>query len=156
MSRFPSAGDSASWVKLSPGNDESAVKRRSGKTGNPWLRQTLVECAWAATRDGYLKAQFLHLRRRRGERKAIVAVAHSIVVIAYHVLKEGRPYEDLGSDWFLRRRRPDLLTRRLVRQLERLGHTVTLEPPQEGARAASYFPSRPCPGLRKLPGLKSP
>ena len=75
----------------------------------------------------------MHLRRRRGERKAIIAVAHSILVIAYHVLKQRRAYEDLGSDWFLRRQRPDLLTRRLVRQLERLGHQVTLAPLQEVA-----------------------
>jgi transposase len=132
MSRFPTDRHCASWVKLSPGNDESAGKRRSGKTGkgNPWLRATLIECARAATRsrDGYLKAQYLRLRRRRGDKKAIVAVAHSILVITYHVLKDGRPYNDLGGDWFERRERPDLLVRRLTRQLERLGHRVTLEP----------------------------
>ena len=90
----------------------------------------LIECAPAASRsrDGYLKAQYLHLRRRRGDKKAIVAVAHSILVIAYHVLKQGHPYDDLGGDWFIRRAEPEALTRRLSRQLEQLGHRVTLEP----------------------------
>ena len=132
MSVFPSDRHCASWAKVCPGTEESAGKRRSGKTGkgNQWLRECLIECARSATlaRDGYLKAQYLQLRRRRGDKKAIVAVAHSILVIAYHVLKEDRPYHDLGSDFFLRRQRPDLLTRRLVRQLESLGHSVTLEP----------------------------
>jgi transposase len=130
MSRFPTDRHCASWVKVCPGTEESAGKRRSGKTGkgNPWLRSTLIECARAASRsrNGYLKAQYLRLRR--GDKKAIVAVAHSILVIAYHVLKEGRPYDDLGGDWFERRERPELLVRRLTRQLEHLGHRVILEP----------------------------
>jgi transposase len=132
MSVFPSHRHCASWAKLCPGTEESAGKRRSGKTGkgNQWLRDCLIECARAATlsRAGYLKAQYLQLRRRRGDKKAIVAVAHSILVIAYHILKEERPYEDPGGDFFLRRQRPDVLTRRLARQLETLGHRVTLEP----------------------------
>jgi transposase len=132
MSRFPSDRHAASWAALCPGNDESAGKRRSGRTrkGDTWLKETLLESALAAsrTRDTYLKAQYLRLRRRRGEKKALVAVAHSILIIAYHVLHESRPYEELGSDWFLRRESPTHLTRRLTRQLERLGHRVTLEP----------------------------
>jgi transposase len=132
MSRFPSDRHAASWAALCPGNDESAGKRRSGRTrkGDTWLKETLLECALAAsrTRDTYLKAQYLRLRRRRGEKKALVAVAHSILIIAYHVLHEGRPYEELGGDWFLRRESPTHLTRRLTRQLEQLGHRVTLEP----------------------------
>jgi transposase len=132
MSRFPTHRHCARWARLCPGNDESAGKRRSGRTGkgNPWLREILIECARAASRsrDTYLKAQYLRLRRRRGDSKAIVAVAHSILVSAYHILKEGEPYHELGFDHFERRERPDLLTRRLTRQLEQLGHRVTLEP----------------------------
>lgn len=132
MSVFPSDRHCASWAKVCPGTEESAGKRRSGKTGkgNQWLRECLIECARAVTlsRDGYLKAQYLHVRRRRGDKKAIVAVAHSILVIAYHVLKDDQPYHDLGGDFFLRRQRPDILARRLVRQLEALGHRVSLEP----------------------------
>jgi transposase len=132
MSRFPSSRHCARWLRLCPGNDESAGKRRSGKTGhgNPWLREILIECARAASRsrDTYLKAQYLRIRRRRGDSKAIVAVAHSILVSAYHILKEEQPYRDPGFDYFERRERPDLLVRRLTRQLEQLGHRVTLEP----------------------------
>ena len=132
MSRFPSHRHCARWARLSPGNDESAGKRRSGKTGrgNPWLREILIECARAAARskDTYLKAQYLHLRRRRGDSKAIVAVAHSILVSAYHILNNGEPYHDLGFDHFQRRQHPDHLVRQLTRQLEQLGHRVTLEP----------------------------
>jgi transposase len=132
MSRFPTDRHAASWAALSPGNDASAGKRRSGRTrkGDRWLRESLTECALAAirTRNTYFKAQYLRLRRRRGEKKAIIAVAHSLLVIAYHVLNEQRPYHELGDDWFLRRDNPDALTRRLTRQLERLGHRVTLEP----------------------------
>jgi transposase len=132
MSRFPSDRHAASWASLSPGNDSSAGKRRSGRTrkGDQWLRESLTECALAAsrTRNTYLKAQYLRLRRRRGEKKAIIAVAHSLLVIAYHLLKEQRPYHELGDDWFLRRDNPTALAHRLARQLERLGHHVTLEP----------------------------
>jgi transposase len=131
MSVFPSDRHCASWAKVCPGTEESAGTRRSGRTGkgNQWLRECLIECARAATlaRDGYLKAQYLQLRRRRVDKKAIVAVAHSILVIAYHILSADRSYEDLGGDFFLRQRRPDILARRLVRQLESLGHRVTLE-----------------------------
>jgi transposase len=132
MSRFPTDRHAASWASLSPGNDSSAGKRRSGRTrkGDQWLRESLTECALAAsrTRNTYLKAQYLRLRRRRGEKKAIIAVAHSLLVIAYHVLKTERPYHELGDDWFLRRDNPTALARRLTHQLERLGHRVTLEP----------------------------
>jgi len=132
MNVFPSDRHAASWVSLCPGNRRSAGKSSSGSTrkGNPWLRETLVESARAAsrTRDSYLKSQYLRLRRRRGDQKAIVAVAHSILVIAYHILKEGKPYQELGGDYFERRERPELLARRLTQQLERLGHRVTLEP----------------------------
>jgi transposase len=133
MSRFPSHRHAASWAAICPGHDESAGKRRSGKTrnGNRWLRTALIEAANSAagrTRGTYLNAQYLRLKSRRGHSKAIVAVAHSILVSAYHVLTEGRPYADLGSDYFARREDSEHLTRRLVRQLERLGQRVTVEP----------------------------
>jgi transposase len=132
MSRFPTDRHAASWASLCPGNEESAGRRKSGRTrkGDEWLKECLTECALAAarTRNTYLKAQYLRLRRRRGEKKAIIAVAHSLLVIAYHVLKEDRPYQELGDDWFLRRDNPAALVRRLTRQLERLGQRVTVEP----------------------------
>jgi transposase len=132
MSRFPSDRHAASWAAVCPGNDESAGKRRSGRMrkGNNWLRETLIECAHAATRtkDGYLRSQFHRIRRRRGPKKAIAAVAHSILVIAYHLLRTGRPYADLGGDYFQRREDPIRVAKRLVAQLERLGQHVTLEP----------------------------
>jgi hypothetical protein len=117
---------------MCPGNEESAGKRRSGKTrkGSKWLRSALVEAAHAASRSKgtYLSAQYARLRGRRGPRKAAVAVGHSILVIAYHILERGRPYHELGDDYFDQRRSKEAYTKRLVRQLERLGHQVALEP----------------------------
>ena len=130
MSVFPTPKHLASWAKVCPGNDESAGKRRSGKTGkgNKWLRATLTESANAATRtkDAYLAAQYHRLRGRRGHSKAVTAVGHSILTAVWHMLQTGEVYNDLGGDYFTRQN-PDRLTRRLVRQLEALGHTVTLE-----------------------------
>src|SRR5918995_3549202 len=139
MERFPSHRHAASWAAVCPGHDESAGKRHSGKTrkGDSWLRVALIEAANSAagrTKDTYLRAQYLRIKRRRGHKKAIVAVAHSILVSAYHVLAEDRPYEELGGDYFLRREDRDRITQRLVRQLRRLGHSVTLEPVAEPAR----------------------
>jgi transposase len=133
MSRFPSDRHAASWAAICPGHDESAGKRRSGKTrnGNRWLRTALIEAANSAsgrTRGTYLNAQYLRLKSRRGHGKAIVGVAHSILVSAYHILERGHTYEELGGDYFARRVDTEHLTRRLVRQLERLGQTVTLTP----------------------------
>jgi transposase len=131
MSRFPSDRHAASWAALCPGNNESAGKRRSGKTrkGNPHLRAALIEAANAAIRskNTYLRAQYEQVKRRRGHKKAIVAVAHSILIAAYHILKDDVPYQDLGGDHFARRADPERITKRLVAQLERLGHTVTLQ-----------------------------
>ena len=131
MSRFATDRHAASWVSICPGNDESAGKRRSGRTrrGNPHLRAALVESANAAARskDTYLRAQYEQVKRRRGHKKAIVAVAHSILIAAYHILKDDVPYQDLGGDYFTRRADPNRIAKRLVAQLERLGHTVTLE-----------------------------
>jgi transposase len=132
MARFPSAAHLASWAGMCPGNDESAGKRRSGKTrkGSKWLRSVLVEAAHAASRSKgtYLSAQYARLRGRRGPKKAAVAVGHSILVISYHILERGRPYQELGEDYFDQRRSKEAYTKRLVRQLERLGNQVALEP----------------------------
>jgi transposase len=131
MSRFPTHRHLASWAGMCPGNDESAGKRRSGKTqkGSKWLRDTLVQAAHAAarTKNTYLAAQYARLQGRRGKKRAAVAVGHSILVSAYHVLSSGVSYKELGDDWLLTRER-EAQTRRLVRQLSRLGHIVTLEP----------------------------
>jgi transposase len=119
-----------------PGNDETAGKRRTSKTrkGSKWLSQTLVECAKSANRskDTYLAAQYARLRARRGANKATIAVCHSILTAAWHMLTTGETYTDPGGDYFARRD-PERTRKRLVGQLERLGYTVTL---QEGAAAA--------------------
>lgn len=131
MGRWPSAKHLGSWAKLSPGNNESGGKRRSGQTGkgNPWLKSALVEAAQAVshTNDNYLAAQYHRLAARRGKKKAVVAVAHSILVIAYHVLKREEPYRDLGAQYYDQRDRL-AIEKRLVSRLERLGNKVTLEP----------------------------
>jgi transposase len=129
MTRFPTAGHAASWVGLCPGNHESAGKRLSGRTrfANRVLRQALVESARGAVfkRDSYLAAQYRRLVKRRGDKKAIVAVAHSTLVIAYHVLRDGQSYRELGGDYFdhLNAQR---LTRYHTQRLAALGYTVTL------------------------------
>jgi transposase len=132
MGRFPSAAHLASWAGVCPGNNESAGKHGSGRTrkGSKWLRVALVEAAHAAarTKATYLAAQYARLRGRRGPKKAALAVAHSILVIAWHLLTRGEPYADLGADHFLKRQTSQAYRDRLVRQLERMGHKVTLEP----------------------------
>jgi len=137
MSQFPTHRHLASWAGMCPGNEESAGKRRSGKTrkGSKWLRSALTESARAAARSKgtYLAAHYARLRGRRGSKKAAVAVGHSILVIAYHVLERGVPYEELGEDYFDRQRSGEAYTKRLVRQLERLGHKVALEPLPQSA-----------------------
>lgn len=130
MSRFPEALNLTAWAGVCPGNDESAGKRRSGRArkGNVWLRPALVQAAWGASRTKtYLGAQFRRLRGRRGEKRAALAVAHSLLGIVYHLLKRGTVYQDLGGDYF-DRLAPERLARQLVKRLERLGHKVTLEP----------------------------
>ena len=130
MDQFGSAGRLASWAGMCPGNDESAGKHRSGKTrkGSKWLRTALVEAAKASARSKgtYLAAQHARLKGRRGSRKATIAVGHSILVAAYHMLDEGVPYKDLGADHFVRHD-PKLHAARLVRQLQAIGYRVTLE-----------------------------
>jgi len=128
--RFPTAGHLASWAGLCPGQDESAGKRRSGKTrkGNRWLRGALVEAAHSSTRTKtYLAAQFRRLATRHGPKKAMVAVAHSILRIVYHLLIDEHPFEDLGEAYFDQRQRQQV-SRRLKQRLERLGYRVQLEP----------------------------
>jgi transposase len=136
MRRFPTAGHLLSWAGLCPRSDESAGKRRSSRLrkGAPWLKTALVQCAWAASRKkaGYLRAQFQRLRARRGPKKAICAVAASILTAAYHMLRDGTFYQDLGPDHFSRRARSDR-TARLVSRLTALGYTV--QPPPECAGA---------------------
>ena len=131
MSRFPTAGHLLSWAGLVPRNDESAGKRRSTRLrqGAPWLKTTLVQCAWAASRKkhSYLQAQFHRLRARRGAKKAICAVAASILTAAYHMLKTGTLYRDLGPDHFQRRSK-HTHTQRLLRQLRQLGYSVEITP----------------------------
>ncbi|HZY57928.1 MAG TPA: IS110 family transposase [Rubrobacteraceae bacterium] len=134
MSRFPDASHLASWAGMCPGNNESAGKHKSGKTrkGSKWLRKALVEAAHAAARSKgtYLASQYHRIRGRRGPKKAAVAVGHSILVITYHLLQRNEPYSDLGADYLLQRQSNEAYKNRLVRQLERMGHKVTLEPAQ--------------------------
>ena len=131
MSRFPSEGHLISWAGLCPRNDESAGKRRSNRLrkGAPWLKTTLVQCAWAAVRKkgSYLQAQFLRLKARRGPKKAIMAVAASILTAIYHMLKDGTLYQDLGSNHFQNRSKGQQ-TKRLVKRLADLGYKVALTP----------------------------
>ena len=135
MSRFPTAAHLASWAGVCPGNHESAGKRRSGKArkGNAALRSALIEAAWSAShsRDSYYAAQYRRFCRRFGKRsesKAIFVVAHSMLVAIWHILANDCDYEDLGSDWFERRRDTEQHVRRLAHQIERLGYKVTVEP----------------------------
>jgi transposase len=131
LTRFPSAKHLASWAGLCPGNHESAGKRRGGaiRKGSPWLRACLVQAAHAAarTKGTYLAAQYRRLAARRGRAKAAVAVAHSILIIVYHVLTEGTVYRDLGANYDDERNR-QAVERRLMHRLQGLGYTVTLEP----------------------------
>lgn len=124
MSVFPDADHCASWAGVSPGSCESAGKQLSGRTkkGNKYLRRTLTQAAWAASRckQGYLRAFFHRVKARRGWGRAVMAVAHKILVIAYCVLKTGTPYEDLGGDYF-DRLHPERTVKRLLQRLERLG-----------------------------------
>jgi transposase len=131
MSPFPSDAHLASWAGLCPGNDESAGKKRSGKTtkGSRWLRQALVQAAWAAShkKDSYFQAHAQNLMRRRGRKRGLVAVAHSLLLVIYHILQRGSEYRDLGRD-FLDRMRSDHLIRFHVKRLQQLGLTVTVAP----------------------------
>jgi transposase len=134
MGQFPSAAHLASWAGMCPGNNESAGKHGSGRTrkGSKWLRSALTEAAKAAARakGSYFSAQYSRLKGRRGPGRAAIAVGHSILVVAYHALDRGVAYHELGEDYFQQRQQQaaDRYAKRLVRQLEQLGHKVTLEP----------------------------
>ncbi|HKO83243.1 MAG TPA: IS110 family transposase [Actinomycetota bacterium] len=135
MRRFATAAHLASWAGMCPGNHESGGKRRSGRArkGNAALRAALCEAAWAAShsRSGYLPAQYRHLLRtfgKKGQTRAIFAVGHSILVIAWHLLADNSTYQDLGGDHFVLRNDTEARKRYLIRQLEALGQTVTIEP----------------------------
>lgn len=131
MARFPTSGHLLSWAGLCPRNDESAGKRRSTRLrpGAPWLKTTLVQAAWAAarTRGSYFRAQFLRLKGRRGPKKAIMAVAASMLTAAYHMLRDGVDYKDLGADHFDRCDK-NKTAQRLLRRLEELGLHVEVRP----------------------------
>ena len=125
------------WAGISPGNEQSAGKRLRSRTTrkNRWLRRALIEAAWAAgrTNNSYLGAQYRRLSPRRGRKRALVAVGHSLLVIFYHMLKtDGLEYKDLGVDYF-DRLEPERLRRYLVKRLERLGYQVNLTPQTDAA-----------------------
>jgi len=150
MTQFPDATHLASWAGLCPGNCESAGKRRTGKTrkGNVYLRRSLCQAAWAAshTKDTFLAALFYRIAARGGVKKAVIAVAHRLIIIAYYVLAEPVAYRELGGDYF-DRLHPERTTRRLVRRLERLGHEVILRP--ASPPVASRATTTPLPHTRK-------
>ena len=135
MTRFPTASHLISWAGLCPRLDESAGKHRSRRIrkGAPWLKTTLVSAAWAAvkTKGTYLSAQFQRLRARRGAKKAIIAVAASMLTAAYHILRASVPYKDLGPEYFNRRDKKHA-ARRLQRRLEALGFSVEIRPTTAG------------------------
>jgi len=135
MSRFPTAAHAVSWAGLAPGKNESAGRNRSARApkGNRYLKALLVQAAHtvARSKNNYLGAQFRRLAARRGKKRAAVAVARSILVIVYHMIRHGTTYTDLGVDYFDKRNQAQT-ERRLIKRLEQLGYTVTLE-----ARAAA-------------------
>jgi len=131
MSRFPDAGHAASWAGLVPGRNESAGRNRGSRTskGNKYLKSALVQAAHAAGRskDNYLSALYRRLASRRGKQRAAVAVAHSILVVVYHMLRHGTVYQDLGGDYFDKQKQASI-ERRLIKRLESFGYKVALEP----------------------------
>jgi len=151
MTQFPSAKHAASWAGLSPGNNESGGKRFSGKTrkGNRYLRRILVQNAWAVAhkKDCFLTGLFYRVASRRGMKKAAMAVAHRVLIIAYCILRDGSEYRESGSDYF-DRLHPERTAARLTRRLERIGFDVVLTRRPEDAAAATTTPvrrrGRPC------------
>ena len=136
MSRFPTAGHLLSWAGLIPRLDESAGKRRSTrvKKGAPWLKPVLVQCAHAAAKkkNSYFEAQYLRLKARRGPKKAVIAVAASILKTAYHMLADGTCYQDLGADYFVRRD-PRRVVAKLASRIRSLGYDVVVKVPEVAA-----------------------
>jgi hypothetical protein len=131
MSRFANARHLTSWAGRCPGNNESGGKRKSGQPrhGSPWLRKALIEAAHAAARckQGYLAAQYHRLAARRGKKRAVVAVGHTLLVIIYYLLTRQEEYRDLGGN-YCDERDKQAVTRRLVQRLEKLGYDVSLQP----------------------------
>jgi transposase len=131
MEQFPSARNLCSWAGVCPGNNESAGKQRSGKTrrGGLWLRRVLCEAAWAAShcKKSYFHAQYQRLAARRGKKRALIAVAHSLLTVAYALLKQRCTYQDLGADFFDRINHGNL-TKYYVKKLQKLGYNVGLAP----------------------------
>jgi transposase len=136
MSRFPKEDNLSSWAGMCPGNEESAGKRARSRTtkGNRWLRRALAEAAWAAshTKNSYLGAQYRRLAPRRGKKRALIAVGHTLLGIIYHLLKAPVEYKDLGPDYF-DKLKPEQFRRYLVKRLEGLGYEVTLTPKENAA-----------------------
>jgi transposase len=132
MSRFPTPAHLASWAGVCPGNNESAGKHKNTTTrhGNPWLTTILVEAAWSAirTKDCYLGVRYRRIRKRRGEQRALMAIAHTILVICWHILNDNVEYHELGPDYLAGRDQPDRQRRLLVGRLEALGYNVQLTP----------------------------
>jgi transposase len=130
MSKFPSPRQFCRWATVAPGNNQSAGKQRSGKTGkgNRWLRGYLTQCAWAANRDktSYYSAQYRRLIHR-GKQRALIGVAHSMLTAIWHLLQRGCQYQELGADFF-DKQNLEGLKRNYLRKLERLGYKVTIEP----------------------------
>jgi transposase len=130
MSQFPSAAHLSSWTGVSPGNHESAGKRHSGRTtpGNKWLKTSLTECAWGASRakGTYLQARYHRLASRRGKKRATLALAHTILIMAYHIIKENCTYKELGGDFFDRLNEQHLI-KRLTSRIETLGYEVKIQ-----------------------------
>lgn len=140
MAPFATAEEASSWACVCPGNHESAGKQTDGRTrkGNPWLRSTLCEAAWGAsrTRKSYFHAQYNRLCGRRGPQRALMAVAHSLLMVGFYLVKYDLQFKDLGADFFDRRNR-EHAARRAVKRLNALGYTVTLQPAQAPAPAPS-------------------
>ena len=137
MSRFPTAKHLASWAGLCPGNKVSGGNRLSGKStkGNKYLRAVLCQMAWSLARSktpNYFNALYHRIARRRGKKRAIVAVAHSLLVTIYHMIRDNKPYQDLGSE-HLSQLDADRVQRRAVQHLQQLGYEVPLTPKQEVA-----------------------
>lgn len=131
MSRFPTSGHLSTWAGMAPGNNESAGKRRSGHVteGNKWLKRTLAQTAWAAThsKTSYFRAQHNRISRRRGQKRATIAVGHSQLCVVYEMLKNGTSYNDLGIDYFVKRD-SDRVRNSLVNKLQKMGYEVTITP----------------------------